>query len=92
VGYIWILMLKRLGNFPNPPIIIIDIIIKKIITNACLVIIVLDSWSLINDPHVPNSNRMIILIHEPNISAQKGSKIKYTDIFMISWIESFRHS
>jgi len=54
-----------------------DITVKKIITNAWLVIIELKTWSLlIIDPQVPNSRRIIILIDEPNIPAQK-EKIKY---------------
>jgi hypothetical protein len=53
------------------------ITVKKIITKAWLVIIELNTWSLlINGPQIPNFNRMIIFIDEPDIPAQK-EKIQY---------------
>jgi hypothetical protein len=46
--------------------------IKKIIINACLEIIALNTWLLlIKDPEIPNSNLAITLINEPNVPAQK---------------------
>jgi len=61
------------------------ITVKKIITKTWLVIIELNIWSLlINSPQVPNSKRIIILIDEPNIPAQK-EKIKYS-IPMSLWL------
>jgi hypothetical protein len=72
---------------PNPPI-IKDITVKKIITYykyLCLVINKLNTWSLLStDPQVPNSNRIIILMNEPSIPAQK-EKIKY-NIPIFLWL------
>jgi hypothetical protein len=63
-------------KFPNPPI-MKGITVKKIIINACLIINELKTESLLrSDPHVLNSNRIIILIEDPNIPAQ-NEKIKY---------------
>jgi len=52
--------------------------IKKIIINACLEIIALNTWLLlIKDPEIPNSNLAITLINEPNVPAQK-EKMRYS--------------
>jgi len=64
--------INGIKTLPQPSI-MNDVTVKKIITNAYLVIMVLNIWSLlINDPI---SNQMIILIDEPNIFLQK-EKIK----------------
>jgi len=58
--------------------------VKKIITKTCLVIIVPNTWSLlIREPRVSNSNRIIILVDEPNIPTRNEKMKKYSNIFII---------
>jgi len=53
------------------------ITVKKLLQKRNLVIIVLNTCSLlIIEPQVPNSNRMIIVIEDPSIPPQ-NEKIKY---------------
>lgn len=63
------------NQLPNPPI-IMGITMKKIIINAWEVTMTLKIWSLpINDPGIPNSVRINILIAVPIIPDQ-APKIK----------------
>lgn len=59
--------IRGIRKFPNPPI-MNGITIKKIMTNAWLVIILLKIWSfMIILPQDLSSSRMIILIEDPII-------------------------
>lgn len=79
-------IIKGTNQFPNPPI-MIGIIIKKIIINACAVTITLYVWSSSrNKPGCPNSRRIKILKLVPTIAAQIP-KMKYNVPISLWFVE-----
>lgn len=77
-----------INQFPNPPM-KAGMTRKKIIRNACAVMIVLKAWFPKRDPGVPSSVRIKSLIDVPAIPAQMAI-IKYS-VPISLWLVDVSH-